>query len=62
MGICYKQGQLSMGRCISLEKPTLDFLLYLISNCIRQCDVDPEHTTVSEFIALINRAETPLGF
>ena len=45
-----------------MEKPTLDFLLYLISNCIRQCDVDPEHTTVSEFISIINQAETPLGF
>ncbi|MBN2026663.1 MAG: hypothetical protein JW854_07900 [Actinobacteria bacterium] len=45
-----------------MEKPTLDFLLYLISNCIKQCDVDPEHTTVKEFIDIITEAETPLGF
>jgi|GEM_PF-4994361 hypothetical protein len=45
-----------------MEKPTLDFLLYLITNCLSQCDVDPEHTTVSEFIALIKQAETPIGF
>ena len=45
-----------------MEKPTLDFLLYLIRNCIRQCDVDVEHTTVKEFIDIITEAETPLGF
>jgi hypothetical protein len=44
-----------------LENPTLDFLLYLIRNCIEQCQVDPDKTTVSEFINTIIEAGTPVG-
>lgn len=45
-----------------MENPTLDFLLYLIRRCINQCDVDPDKTTVTEFIKIIGDAEMPLGF
>ncbi|MDY6793741.1 MAG: hypothetical protein SWK76_00450 [Actinomycetota bacterium] len=45
-----------------MENPTLDFLIYLIRKCISQCDVDPDNTSVSEFLAIIAEAETPLGF
>jgi hypothetical protein len=45
-----------------MENPTLDFLLYLIRKCISQCEVDPNKTTVSEFINIIADAEAPLGF
>jgi hypothetical protein len=45
-----------------MENPTLDFLLYLIRKCIQQCGIDPEKTTVSEFMKVIIDAETPLGF
>lgn len=45
-----------------MEKPTLDFMLYLIRKCLDQCRVDPDKTTISEFIKIIVDAETPLGF
>jgi hypothetical protein len=45
-----------------MENPTLDFLLYLIRKCVDQCEVDPDKTTVSEFIRIIADAEAPLGF
>lgn len=44
-----------------MENPTLDFLIYLIRNCIQQCQVDPDKTTVSEFISIITEASTPVG-
>ncbi|MFW6114010.1 MAG: hypothetical protein ACOC78_03705 [Actinomycetota bacterium] len=45
-----------------MENPTLDFLVYLIRKCIHQCDIDPDKTTVSDFLKIISEAETPLGF
>lgn len=44
-----------------MENPTLDFLLYLIGRCLRECQVDPESTTVKEFMSIIQTVETPLG-
>jgi hypothetical protein len=47
---------------MSLENPTLDFLTYLIEQCIKQCGLDPEKTTVKEFMEIIAREEAPIGF
>jgi hypothetical protein len=54
-GLFYGKGLMLM------ENPTLDFLLYLIRKCIRQCQVDPDNTTISEFMRIIVDTETPLG-
>ena len=40
--------------------PAILHMVYIIDGF--ECDVDPESTSVSEFIELINRAEIPLGF
>jgi hypothetical protein len=44
-----------------MENPAMEFLLYLIGRCIRQCQVDPDETTISEFMRMIVEAETPIG-
>jgi hypothetical protein len=49
-----------LGGCF-MENPAIEFLLYLIGKCIEQCQVDPDETTVSEFMRIIVEAETPLG-
>ncbi len=45
-----------------MENPTLDYLLYLLKQCIDQCGIDPDKTTVSELLKIITRAETPVGW
>jgi hypothetical protein len=44
-----------------MENPAMEFLLYLIGRCIEQCQVDPDETTISEFMRMIVEAETPIG-
>ena len=45
-----------------MESPVLEFLMYLVNQCIKKCEVDPEKTTVAEFLEIIQRADTPVGF
>lgn len=44
-----------------MEKPILDFLEYLVRQCVKRCDVDPETTTVNQFLEVIREAERPVG-
>lgn len=44
-----------------MKKPVLDFLEYLIRECIRKCEVDPDETTVTEFLDVIREIQTPVG-
>jgi len=62
MGICYFYGFSVLRGLMEMENPALEFLLYMIRSCIKQCQVDPDNTTVSEFMRIIVDAETPLGF
>ena len=47
---------------MGMENPTLDFLTYLIEQCVQQCGLDPAKTTVSELLEIIAREEAPIGF
>ena len=44
-----------------MEKPVLDFLVYLMRQCIFQYDIDPDITTVADFIKTIEDAGSPIG-
>ena len=44
-----------------MEKPVLDFLEYLVAQCIKTCDVGPENTTVAQFLEIIRETERPVG-
>jgi len=44
-----------------VQKPILDFLEYLVRECVKKCDIDPEKTTVSDFLEAIREAEGPVG-
>ena len=46
----------------NLENPTLEFLIYLIQCCVRQCEIDPDKTTITELIKKIQDAEIPIVF
>lgn len=46
---------------MEMVKPVLDFLEYLVSECVKNCEVDPESTTVSEFLEIIRENEMPVG-
>jgi len=45
-----------------LENPTLEFLIYLIKCCLAQCEVDPDKTTITEFIRKIEDKAEPFAF
>lgn len=44
-----------------MEKPVLDFLEYLVLQCVKRCQVDPDSTTVTDFLEVIREAEMPVG-
>jgi hypothetical protein len=44
-----------------MKKPVLDFLEYLVLQCVENCEVDPDTTTVTQFLEIIKEAEQPVG-
>lgn len=44
-----------------MNNPTIEFLDYLVRQCIEQCEVDPEITTVAQFLKMVRDAERPAG-
>jgi hypothetical protein len=44
-----------------MEKPILDFLEYLVLQCVKRCKVDPDKTTVTDFLETIRETGRPVG-
>ena len=45
-----------------MERPIFEFLKYLIERCVREGEIDPDTTTVTEFLKAIDEIEGPMGF
>lgn len=45
-----------------MENPMINFLKYLVTECVDKCEIDPDATTVSDFIRVVEEASTPAGF
>ncbi|MBN2169469.1 MAG: hypothetical protein JW738_09515 [Actinobacteria bacterium] len=44
-----------------MEKPVLDFLEYLIDQCVKNYEISPSEITLSEFLKLIIEVKDSVG-